>query len=411
MARHQVVIIGAGFGGLNAAKKLKRADVDVTVIDRTNHHLFQPLLYQVATSGLSPADIASPIRHILRRQHNATVLLDTIKAIDTERRVVIGEHTETPYDTLIVATGAKYHYFGNDHWAEHAPGLKTLDDATLIRTRILESFERVERGDDVPLTFVVVGGGPTGLEMAGTIADMTRNTLNREFRSIAPDKSRVVLVEAADRVLQPYPEELSTSAKRQLEQLGVEVRLGWRVDDIGQTAIKVTNGETTETIETAVTVWAAGVKATDLLQSLGPAGATFDRMGRVEVLPDLTIPGHSEIFVIGDAAAVQYADGEVPGTCPAAIQMGQYVAGVIKDRLGGTTTESFEFTDKGMLATIGRSAAVADIGKLHFSGWPAWVAWLAIHIFFLIGFENRLLVLVQWAGNYITRNRSARLIR
>ncbi len=411
MARHRVVIVGGGFGGLNAAKDLRRADVDVTLIDRTNHHLFQPLLYQVATGGLSPADIASPIRHILRRQKNTTVLMDTVLSIDADRRMVRGVHTETPYDTLIVATGAGHHYFGNDAWEEDAPGLKTLDDATLIRGRILESFERAERGEDASLSFVVIGGGPTGLEMAGAIAEMANHTLKQEFRSIDPRRAHVLLVEAADRVLLPYPVELSAKAKKQVEDLGVEVRLGWRVEDIDGGAITMTDGEQTETVTSGVAVWAAGVRAAPLARTLEAAGATLDRAGRVVVGPDLTVPGHPEVFVIGDTAAVEHGDGLVPGTSPAAIQMGKYVAKAIRARIAGRAAAPFRYRDKGALATIGRSAAVADLGPLHFSGWPAWVAWLAIHIYFLIGFENRLLVMIQWSLNYITRNRSARLIR
>lgn len=405
------MIIGGGFGGLNAAKDLRRADVDVTLIDRTNHHLFQPLLYQVATGGLSPADIASPIRHVLRRHHNLTVLMDTVRSIDAESRLVIGEHTQTSYDTLIVAPGARHHYFGNEEWEESAPGLKTLDDATAIRTRILASFERAERGDGTPLTFVVVGGGPTGLEMAGTIAEMARHTLHKEFRTSRPRNARVLLIEATDRVLATYPDQLSHKAVRQAEDLGVEVRLGWRVEDIDGDDVTMTDGEKIETLATAAIVWAAGVRASPLLETLTGAGATLDKAGRVEVSHDLTVPGREEIMVIGDAAAVEHGGGLVPGTCPAAIQMGKYAAKAVKRRLSGKTIEPFAYRDKGSLATIGRSAAVADLGPLHFSGWPAWIAWLGIHIFFLIGFENRLLVMVQWAWNYFTRNRSARLIR
>ena len=411
MTRHRVVIIGGGFAGLNAAKDLRRIDVDVTLIDRTNHHLFQPLLYQVATGGLSPADIASPIRHILRRQRNATVLMDTVQSIDTENEVVHGSRTNTPYDTLIVATGASHYYFGNDEWEQDAPGLKTLDDATLIRGRILETFERAERGEDASLTFVIIGGGPTGLEMAGAIAEMANYTLKHEFRATDPRQARVLLVEAADRVLLPYPEELSAKAKTQAENLGVEVRLGWKVEAIVGDRITMTNGERTETVTAGVAVWAAGVRATSLVQTLEAAGATLDRAGRVVVEPDLTVPGHPEIFVIGDTAAVDYEGGSVPGTCPAAIQMGQFVAKAIAARVEGGATGPFRYRDKGSLATIGRSAAVADLGRLHFSGWPAWVAWLGIHIYFLIGFENRLLVMIQWSLNYLTRGRSARLIR
>ncbi len=405
------MIVGGGFGGLNAAQGLKRVPVDVTLIDRHNHHLFQPLLYQVATGGLSPADIASPIRHVLRRQRNARVLMDNVVGIDLDARVVRGDHTATHYDTLVISTGARHHYFGNDSWEDDAPGLKTLDDALHIRARVLRSFEEAERGDVRHLTFLVVGGGPTGLEMAGTIAEMAHHSLAHEYKSIDRTAIRVVLVEATDRLLQPYPPELSEKARVQLADLGVEVRLNWQVTDIDGDRVTMSDGAETEVVHTAVTVWAAGVKASSLAQELQSAGAEFDRAGRVIVTPELTVPSHPEIFVIGDTARVEIDEKVIPGVAPAAIQMGRYVAKTIGRRVRGQETPPFRYVDRGNLATIGRSAAVADIGPLHFSGWPAWVAWLGIHLFFLIGFENKLLVMVQWAGNYITRNRSARIIR
>lgn len=400
----RVVIVGGGFGGLTAAQRLKRADVEITLIDRTNHHLFQPLLYQVATGGLSPADIASPIRYILRRQKNVRVIEDTV--IDIKPGVVVTRHGTVPYDSLVVATGATHHYFGNEQWERHAPGLKTLPDATRLRARILEAFERAERSGSEELTFVVVGGGPTGVEMAGAIAEMARHSLRRDFRQIDPSAARVLLVEAGPRILSSYPEHLSQKAEAQLERLGCEVLTGWQVTVLEEGKATLRGGENEQTLATAATVWAAGVRASPLGTALVSLGAELDAAGRVHVSPDLTIPGHSSIYVIGDLAAVTQNGDPVPGVAPAAMQMGRYVA----DRIRGRTAKLFRYRDKGNLATIGRSAGVADFGRIRFSGFPAWAAWLAIHIFFLIGFQNRLLVMIQWAWNYVTRNRSARLI-
>ena len=400
----KVVIVGGGFAGLTAAQSLKSADVEITLIDRTNHHLFQPLLYQVATGGLSPADIASPIRYILRRQKNTRVIEDTVQAV-TEHAVV-ADGGEVPYDVLIVATGATHHYFGNDAWEDHAPGLKTLPDATRLRARILEAFEAAERTGSNDLTFLVVGAGPTGVEMAGAIAEMARHTLRRDFRAIDPAASRVLLVEAGPRVLPAFPEKLSKKAERQLERLGVEVMTGTAVTDLGAGEAVLRTGEHEEKLTPRATVWAAGVKASGLGAALVPLGAELDRAGRVIVQPDLTIPGHRNIFVVGDLAAVEHNGQPVPGVAPAAMQMGRYVAGAIR----GVADGPFRYRDKGSLATIGRSAGVADFGRLKFSGFPAWAAWLGVHIFFLIGFQNRILVMIQWAWNYITRNRSARLV-
>lgn len=407
---HRLVIVGAGFAGLNAAKRLKRAPVDITIIDRANYHLFQPLLYQVATGGLSPADIASPIRYILRHQSNARVILDTVTDVDLEERLVVTPTGLIPYDTLIVATGAMHHYFGHEEWETAAPGLKTLKDATGIRASILEAFELAERTNSAAnLTFVVVGGGPTGAEMAGTIAEMAHDTLRRDFRSIDPTAARVILVEAGPEVLPTYSGALPAKAAKQLEDLGVEVRTGWQATEITTEAVTVTDGAQTETIPTHLAVWAAGVKGSDLGAALvGPDG--LDRAGRVIVNDDLTIPGHPEVFVLGDLAHAQSAGELVPGVAPAAIQAGKYAGDAIKARLNGSTVPLFLYRDKGSMATIGRKSGVAEIGKLRLHGWPAWMAWLAIHIWFLIGFENRLLVVTQWAWNYVTRNRSARLI-
>ncbi len=404
------MIVGAGFAGLNAAKRLKRAPVEITIIDRANYHLFQPLLYQVATGGLSPADIASPIRYILRHQSNARVILDTVTDVDLEERLVVTTTGLIPYDTLIVATGATHHYFGHDEWETAAPGLKTLKDATGIRASILEAFELAERTDSAAnLTFVVVGGGPTGAEMAGTIAEMARDTLRRDFRSIDPGAARVILVEAGPQVLPTFSGELPAKAAKQLKDLGVEVRTGWQATEIITEAVTVTDGSQTETIPTHLAVWAAGVKGSDLgAQIVGPDG--LDRAGRVIVGDDLTIPGHPEVFVLGDLAHAKSAGEQVPGVAPAAIQAGKYAGDAIKARLNSSPVPPFVYRDKGSMATIGRKSGVAEIGKLRLHGWPAWMAWLAIHIWFLIGFENRLLVVTQWAWNYVTRNRSARLI-
>ncbi|MDH3306117.1 MAG: NAD(P)/FAD-dependent oxidoreductase [Acidimicrobiia bacterium] len=406
----RVVIIGGGFAGLNVARGLRRADVQVTLIDRTNHHLFQPLLYQVATGGLSPADIASPIRHILRRQHNVTVLMDEVTGIDSADRLVITDGALIPYDVLVVAAGATHHYFGNEAWEQHAPGLKTLADATNIRGRVLAAFERAEREPGACLTFVVVGAGPTGVEVAGTIAEMARHTLRKDFTRIDPASARVLLVEYGPRVLAGYPEDLSRKAAAQLRSLGVELRTGWRVTDIGADHVDVTDDTTTEAVETAAVVWAAGVTASPLGRALADCGVELDGSGRVVVTQGLTIPGRPDVFVIGDLAHVEQEGEIVAGVAPAAIQMGRYTAAAVRSRLRGGQMPPFAYKDKGSLATIGRSAAVADFGRIRFGGWTAWIAWLAIHIYFLIGFENRVLVILQWAWNYVTRNRSARLI-
>ena len=400
----KVVIVGGGFAGLNAAMQLNRANVEVTLIDRTNHHLFQPLLYQVATGGLSPADIASPIRYILRRQDNVAVIEDTVTGIEAD--AVVTTTRRIPFDHLIVATGATHHYFGNDEWETTAPGLKTLPDATRLRAMILEAFEEAERTGNADLTFLVVGGGPTGVEMAGAIVEMANHTLRRDFRTIDPGAARVLLVEAGDRILSTYPHTLSLKAEAQLEALGAEIRTGWEVTDLDRGTATLSSGEETEQLTTAATVWAAGVKASPLGAALVPLGAELDRAGRVRVNPDLSIPGHPNIYIAGDLAALEQGGSPVPGVAPAAIQMGRYVA----DRIRGKNTRDFRYRNKGSLATIGRSAGIADFGRIRFSGLPAWAAWLGVHIFFLIGFQNRLLVMIQWAWSYMTRNRSARLI-
>ncbi len=390
--------------GSNAAKALRNADVEITVIDRTNHHLFQPLLYQVATGGVSPADIASPIRFILRRQKNVKVIQDTVRAIRDDE--VVTDSGCIGFDELIVATGATNHYFGHDDWAAYAPGLKTLPDATGIRATILGAFEVAERTGSEDLTFLVIGGGPTGVEMAGAMAEMARHTLRSDFRDIDPAAAHVVLVEAGSRLLPAFPEDLAKRAKAQLIDLGAHVMTGWRVTDIAEGRVVIEKGGEERILHPQAIVWAAGVKASSLGRALESLGATLDSAGRVKVNADLTIPGHPNIHVAGDLAAVTQDGKPVPGVAPAAMQMGRYVAA----HIAGKTTGPFHYRDKGSLATIGRSAGVADFGRVRFYGFLAWAAWLAVHIFFLIGFENRLLVMVQWAWNYTTRNRSARLV-
>ena len=403
-----VVILGAGFGGLNAARALKRAPVRITVIDRANHHLFQPLLYQVATAALSPADISAPIRRILRRQKNVEVLLAEATAIDLPSRRVVLADGEVDYDFLIVATGATHAYFGHEDWELLAPGLKTLKDALQIRQRILIAFEIAEREPDKRLrhewmTFVIVGAGPTGVELAGTLAEVARQTLARDFRHIDTAEARVVLVEAATKVLGTFDDTLSAKAQDQLKRLGVDVRLGLPVSEI--TALGVQVGS--EWIGARTIIWAAGVAASPLARSLN---VPLDRAGRVLVEPDLTVPGHDNVYVIGDLAHLEQEGKPVPGIAPAAMQEGRHAASNLLRSLGGQERLPFRYHDKGMLATIGRGAAVAHIGSIRASGYLAWLLWLFVHIFFLIGFRNRLVVMIQWAWSYITFDRGARLI-
>ena len=405
----RVVVVGCGFGGLFAARALAHAPVRVTVLDRTNHHLFQPLLYQVATAGLAAPAIAAPIRQILSAQRNATVLYGEAVRIDPARRVVeLEDGGELPYDHLIVATGATHSYFGHDAWQVYAPGLKTLEDAFEIRERVLLAFERAEREPDPArrsawLTFVVVGAGATGVEMAGTLAEIARHTLRGEFRHYDPHNARVLLLEAGDRVLSGYPADLSAKAKLQLERLGVTVSLERMVTGID--ADGVMTGD--ERLAAKTVIWAAGVAASPLGASLG---VPLDRAGRVVVERDLSIPGHPEIAVIGDLAALPWHQPPVPGTAPPAKQMGRRAAKNILLRLRNAPAKAFRYRDYGSLATIGRSKAVAVLGRLKLSGYPAWVMWLTAHIFFLIGFRNRLVVLIDWAWAYWTFQRSARVV-
>ena len=416
-ATHRVVIVGAGFGGLNAAQSLASADVEITVIDKKNYHTFQPLLYQVATAGLSPGEIAEPIRSILRDHKNIEVLMAEVTGFDLERRVVQTQEQEVPYDSLILAAGASHAYFGHDDWAPFAPGLKTIEDALEIRRRVFLAFELAEREaaagkPDDPLNFVVVGGGPTGVELAGTLAEICRHALAQDFRSIDPRRTHIHLVEGGPHVLPAYPEDLSRSALEQLERLGVEVLTSTMVTKVEAGAISM--GQTR--MNAAVILWAAGVAASSLGKKLQ---VPVDRAGRVLVQPDLSIPGHPEVFVIGDLAALNDKSGKLlPGVAPVAILEGRYVAKLIRKEIehGKISTgrpeqrEPFHYWDKGSLATIGRAAAVAEFGKIHISGFLAWLAWLFIHILFLIGFRNRVLVFIQWAWSYFTYERGARLI-
>jgi NADH dehydrogenase len=414
----EVVIIGGGFGGLNAALALRRAPVHVTLLDKRNFHLFQPLLYQVATGGLSPANICAPLRSVLKRQRNARVLLAEVVNTDVlGRKLIIRDGENLPYDYLIVATGARHHYFGHPEWEPAAPGLKTVEDATEIRRRILLAFETAERMPDLQsqrkhMTFVIVGAGPTGVELAGAIGELAQQTLRRNFRNINPAQARILLIEGLDRVLPPYRADLSAKAERSLQRRGVEVWTKAKVTKIEPHAVTIERPGGIEIVPAATVLWAAGVMASSLGKLLGEAtGAAVDRCGRVTVQPDLTLPGHPEIFVIGDLALAKGADGKPPpGIAPTAIQQGKYAAQVIQRRLVGKPVKPFHYRDMGMMATIGRNAAVAQLFGLHFSGWLAWMAWLVVHILNLIAFENRLLVITQWWWNYVTRNRSARLI-
>jgi NADH dehydrogenase len=414
---HRVVIVGGGFGGLNAARRLKRAPVSVTLVDKRNFHLFQPLLYQVATGVLSPANIAAPLRWIVERQANCEVLLGEVESIDVAGRRVIVAGKPLSYDTLVVAAGAQYNYFGHPEWERFAPALKTIEDATEIRRRLLTAFEVAENEAELDrrrmlLTFVIVGGGPTGVEMAGAMAEIARHSLKHEFRRINPADAQIMLIEAEDRVLGTYPADLSAKAQRSLEGLGVIVRNRTRVTHIAADHVVLQWGGGSERLATQTVVWAAGVEAPPLAKQLAAAtGAAVDRAGRIVVAPDLTIPGHPEIFVIGDMANYSHQTGQpLPGVAPVALQQGRYVSKLIAYRLRTRTLPLFHYRELGNMATIGRSAAVADFGKLRFSGFVAWVLWLFVHLMNLVSFRNRLLVLVQWGWNYVSYDRSARLI-
>jgi NADH dehydrogenase len=404
-----VVIVGGGFAGLYAARSLRRARVRLTLLDRRNHHLFQPLLYQVATAALSPGDIASPIRWILRRQDNVEVVLADVQRVEPEHHRVVLDEGEVTYDYLILATGTTHAYFGHDEWRPVAPGLKTLEDALEIRRRVLLAFEHAERQRDPArrqplLTFVVIGGGPTGVELAGALAEISRESLARDFRHFDPRSARIVLVEAANSVLTAFPESLRAAARRDLDRLGVEVRTGSIVTAVSDGRVQMG----ADSIEAATILWAAGVAASPVGATLGVA---IDRAGRVLVEPDLTIPGHRDVFVVGDLASLKGADGKpLPGVAQVAIQMGKHAAVNIVRAIDGQPHRAFKYRDLGNMATIGRASAIADFGWLRLTGWFAWLAWLFVHIMNLIGFRNRVVVLIQWAWAYITYQRAIRLI-
>lgn len=416
---HHVVIVGGGFGGLYAAKKLGRQgkSVRVTLIDKRNFHLFQPLLYQVATGGLSPGDIASPLRAVLNKYKNVSVLQAEVIDIRVADKIVVLKDGEVTYDTLVLAAGVSHSYFGNDQWKKDAPGLKTVEDALEIRRRVFEAFEKAERATDDAerdawMTFVLVGAGPTGVELAGAVAELAFATLVHDFKNINTKKSKIILLEGAERVLPPYTEGLSAKAQKALEGLGVQVLTRAMVTDIQPDRVLYKKDDAQNEVATHTVLWAAGMQASPLSEIVkSETGAELDRQGRVVVEPDLSVPKHPEILIIGDLASYQHqGDRPLPGVAPVAMQMGRYVARLVRDRLKGRTVRPFRYVDKGSLAVIGRNAAVADLGLLKFSGFFAWFAWVFIHIAYLIEYDNRLLVLFQWGWNYVTRKRGARLI-
>ena len=414
---HRVVIVGGGFGGLYAAKALSGKPVHVTLVDKRNFHLFQPLLYQVATGALSPGDIASPLRAVLSQGRNVTVLQAEATGIDASAKVLKLDEGELAYDTLVVATGASHFYFGNDAWERHAPSMKTIEDAIEVRRRIFSAYEAAERNPEEAkaegwLHFVVIGAGPTGVEMAGQLLELSRGTLRGEFRRINPADAHITLIEGSARVLPGFPEDLSRSAERRLKRMGVRIRTGTRVTDIADHVVTINAGGHEERITARTILWAAGVKGSAMGRALqSAAGAPLDHAGRVAVQPDLTVPGHPDIFVIGDLAALKDRAGRpVPGMAPAAMQEGEYAARAIVRRQRGTAVKPFRYRNKGMLAVVGRNAAVADLGWMRFGGFPAWIIWAFVHISYLVEFDNKLLVMMQWAWTYITKRRSARLI-
>ncbi len=417
--RHHIVIIGGGFGGLYTAQALRDAPVDITLIDKRNFHLFQPLLYQVATGGLSPGDIASPLRSVLKDARNTAVLKAEVVDIDSAQKEVILRDGRVPYDTLVVAAGVGYHYFGNEEWADAAPSLKTVEDALEIRRRILLAFEAAEREPDPDkrqawLTFVIVGGGPTGVELAGALGELANSTLAGEFRHIDPSEARVIVLEALDSILTTYPADLAAKAQRSLQELGVEVRTNTSLEAIEDQYVTLRDTRTGEetTLNARTVLWAAGIKASPLGRVLAQrTGVELDKIGRVVVQPDLSLPGYNDIFVIGDLAHFADPSGSpLPGVAQVAMQQGDYVANLVQARLEGKEQKSFAYQDKGSLAVIGRNAAIADLGYARFSGFLAWLIWIFVHIRYLIEFDNKLLVLTQWAWNYFTRRRGARLI-
>jgi NADH:ubiquinone reductase (H+-translocating) len=414
---HRVVIVGGGFGGLYAAKELGKTTAHVTLVDKRNFHLFQPLLYQVATGTLSPADISSPLRGILSGNRNTKVLMDEVVDIDPEQQTVVLRGGQLEYDTLIVATGVSHHYFGNDHWRPTAPGLKTVEDALEMRRRIFMAFEAAEKETDPErrrawLTFVIVGGGPTGVELAGAIAELAFKTLKQDFRDIDTTEARILLLEGMDRILPPYPPDLSAKAAESLQGLGVTICTKTLVTNIENNTVTAKQDDQLEQIPSQTILWAAGVKASAMGKVLEQrTGATLDRSGRVMVEPDLSLANHPNIFVVGDLANYTHQTGKpLPGVAPVAVQEGQYVARLIKQRVAGKTVPPFRYNDSGSLAVIGQNKAVADLGRFKFSGPLAWLIWVFAHIYYLIEFDNKLIVLLQWGWNYFTRNRGARLI-
>ena len=416
MPSPRVVIVGGGFGGLNAAKGLLRSPVEITLVDRRNFHLFQPLLYQVATGGLTPADIAAPLRAMFGREKNVRVLRAEVSDLDLDRRELTLDGDHLTYDYLVLATGATHHYFGHDDWARWAPGLKTIEDATGIRARILDSFERAERERDPAkrealLTFVIVGGGPTGVELAGAIGELARETLAFDFRAIDPRSSRILLLEAADRLLLSYPPKLSARAAKALADLGVTVWTNVKVTSIEEGSVAIDRSGEADTLEAETVLWAAGVKASPLGEKLkARSQARVDRAGRILVEPDLSLQGHPEVFVVGDLASLHQDGQPLPGVAPVAIQQGRYVARAIEARIAGKPSPPFRYQDRGSLAVIGRARAVALVWGRRFWGYPAWLLWLFVHLLYLVEFENRVIVAILWGWSYLTRNRRARII-
>ncbi|MGG6294079.1 NAD(P)/FAD-dependent oxidoreductase [Leptolyngbya sp. AN02str] len=415
--QHRVVIVGGGFGGLYAAKALGSSNVDVTLIDKRNFHLFQPLLYQVATGTLSPADISSPLRAVLNRHKNVHVLMDEVVDLDPHAQEIMTKTGRVPYDTVVVATGVSHFYFGNEHWKEMAPGLKTVEDALEIRRRIFMAFEAAEKETDPEkrkawLTFVVVGGGPTGVELAGAIAELAFHTLTKDFRKFDTREAQILLLEGMDRVLPPYAPELSTKAKEALTHLGVTVKTSTLVTDISEHTVTLKQGDTEERLEARTILWAAGVKASGMGKILAArTGAQLDRAGRVIVEPDLSVPNYPNIHVVGDLAHFAHqGDRPLPGVAPVAMQQGEYMAHLIQNRVNSQTVAPFVYQDKGSLAVIGQNAAVVDLGFVKFSGFMAWLTWVFAHIYYLIEYDNKMIVMLQWGWNYFTRSRGARLI-
>ncbi|MGD1931333.1 MAG: NAD(P)/FAD-dependent oxidoreductase [Leptolyngbyaceae cyanobacterium] len=415
---HRVIIVGGGFGGLYAAQSLGQAPVEVTLIDRRNFHLFQPLLYQVATGGLSPGDIASPLRSVLNRQKNTQVLLGEVTELDPDaQQLTLKDGDVVPYDSLILATGSAHHYFGNDHWEAIAPSIKTIEDALEVRRRIFLAFEKAELEPDPEiqaalLTFVIVGAGPTGVEMAGAIADLAYHTLRKDFRSIDPRQTKIILVEGMDRVLPPFAPSLSAKAAQDLQQLGIEVRTQTFMTSLEGEQVTFKSGDTEETIRAHTVLWAAGVRASSLSKVVcAKTNAPSDRAGRIMVEPDFSVPSYPNIYVIGDLAHYAHQDDKpLPGVAPVAMQGGKYVARLISDRLRDKPTPAFHYTDSGSLAIIGRSSAVVDLNWTKLTGFPAWVVWALVHVMFLIEFDNKVIVMTQWMWNFFTRNQGARLI-